>query len=143
PPTWRRNSMRAPASITRLRRTGGFTLVEMLVAVALFLALMAAVSIVFALSVRLSEETFQKQEAYDIARGAMAVIERDLNRIHTSRGTGASNTSYGSPFGMTFVMKIQAENSDNFDLARVTYVFHKSAGRKILEATIDDDNPEA
>lgn len=132
--------MRAPRIHNRHRRAG-FTLVEMLVAVAIFLALMAAVSLVFSLSVRLSEETFQKQEAFEIARAAMGVLEQDINRIYTSRDTGANSTFYGSPYGMTFIMKIQADNSPNFDLARVTYVFHRSAGSKVLQAQIDDNDP--
>lgn len=132
--------MRALRRHSRHRRAG-FTLIEMLVAVAIFLALMAAVSLVFSLSVRLSEETFQKQEAFEIARAAMGVLEQDINRIYTSRDTGANSTFYGSPYGMTFIMKIQADNSSNFDLARVTYVFHRSAGSKVLQAQIDDNDP--
>ncbi len=103
----------------------GFTLVELLVALTIFVTVMASVTLVFNGAIRTSKQGFQNQEAYELARGTMKVLERDLSRAFTSRDHGDVFNFYGTPIGFTFVGLISADESSAPNMARVTYViFH-------------------
>jgi len=105
----------------------GFTLVELLVALAIFVTVMASVALVFNGAVRTSKQGFQNQEAYELARGTMKVLERDISRAFTNRDHGDDFNFYGTPIGFTYVGLISADESSAPNMARVTYVmFHDS-----------------
>lgn len=114
--------MRGAAYARTAARRRGFTLVELLVAIAIFVTVMASVALVFNGAVRTSKQGFQNQEAYELARGAMKVIERDLSRAFTNRNRGDVFNFYGTPIGFTYVGLIYANESSAPNMARVTYV---------------------
>lgn len=100
----------------------GFTLVELLVAMAIFVTVMGSVALLFNAAIRASKQGFQNQEAFEVARGVMDVIERDLSRAFTSREHGDVFSFYGTPIGFTFVGLISTEGQPN--VGRVTYVIY-------------------
>ncbi len=102
----------------------GFTLVELLVALTIFVTVMASVTLVFNGAIRTSKQGFQNQEAYELARGTMKVLERDLSRAFTNRDHGDNFNFYGTPIGFTFVGLISADESSAPNMARVTYVMY-------------------
>lgn len=133
--------MMTPGPTTRRR---GFTLIELLVALAIFTTIMAGVTIMFNSVVRITKQGYQNQQAFETVRGALSVIEEDLTRSFGSRATGHKHTFYGTPFGFTFIGLVPSEDSDEFNLARITYVIYGGDEHDELEtifdATIDDLN---
>jgi hypothetical protein len=99
-------------------------LVELLVAIAIFVTVMASVALVFNTAIRTSKQGFQNQEAYELARGTMKVLERDLSRAFTNRDHGDNFSFYGTPIGFTLVGLISADESPNPNMSRVTYVIY-------------------
>ena len=69
-------------------RAAGFTLIELLVSIAIFISVMAGVTLLLIGSTRVSQQGFQNQQAFEIARGAMSLMQRDLSRAFTSRNHG-------------------------------------------------------
>lgn len=126
----------------RNRARGGFTLVELLVAMTIFITVMSSVMFLFSAAIRISKQGFQSQDAFEIARGAMDILERDLSRSFTSRDHGDVFNFYGTPIGFTFIGMITADESSTPNLARVTYVIHRSAEAQILEAVPFDDEAD-
>ncbi len=116
----------------------GFTLVELLVAIAIFVTVMASVALVFNGAIRTSKQGFQNQEAYELARGAMKVIERDLNRAFTNRNRGDVFNFYGTPIGFTYVGLIAANESSAPNMARVTYVIYHDPTFANMNAAYDE-----
>jgi len=102
----------------------GFTLVELLISVAIFVTVIASVTLLFNAAIRASKQGFQNQEAFEIARGAMDIIERDLSRSVTRTDLGDVFNFYGTPIGFTFVGMIPEGNSNRLNMARVTYVIY-------------------
>lgn len=137
--------MRGPAHNTTWasRPCHGFTLVELLVAIAIFVTVMASVALVFNGAVRTSKQGFQNQEAYELARGAMKVIERDLSRAFTNRNHGDVFSFYGTPIGFTYVGLIQADESSAPNMARVTYVVYHDPAFSNLSGAFDQYNLES
>ncbi len=119
----------------------GFTLPELLVAIAIFISVMGGVALLFVNSIRTIRQGFQTQEVFEQARGALNIIERDLKRAFTSRDHGDYYSFYGTPIGFTFVGLVsQREGNPTDNVSRVTYVIHHdNTGRGILN-TIDDDD---
>ena len=103
---------------------GGFTLIELLVSMAIFVTVMASVTLLFNSAIRTTKQGFLNQDAFEIARGAMDILERDLTRSFTSRDHGDVYNFYGTPIGFTFVGMITAGDSPNPNLARITYVMY-------------------
>ena len=103
---------------------GGFTLIELLVSMAIFVTVMASVTLLFNSAIRTTKQGFLNQDAFEIARGAMDILERDLSRSFTSRDHGDVYNFYGTPIGFTFVGMITAGDSPNPNLARITYVMY-------------------
>ncbi|MFP6584876.1 MAG: prepilin-type N-terminal cleavage/methylation domain-containing protein, partial [Candidatus Hydrogenedentota bacterium] len=111
--------MMMPRSISR---RSGFTLIELLVSLAIFTTIMAGVTIMFNSVVRVTKQGYLNQKAFETVRGALSIIEEDLTRSFGSRATGHKHTFYGTPFGFTFIGLVPSEDSDDFNLARITYV---------------------
>ena len=126
----------------RKRARAGFSLIELLVAIVIFITVMSGVTLLFSGAIRASKQGFQNQDAFEVARGAMDIIERDLNRSFTSRDHGDVFNFYGTPIGFTFVGMVSADESSNPNLARVTYVIHQSAAWQRLEAVPFDDDDD-
>ncbi len=115
----------------------GFTLVELLVALTIFVTVMASVTLVFNGAIRTSKQGFQNQEAYELARGTMKVLERDLSRAFTNRDHGDNFNFYGTPIGFTFVGLISADESSVPNMARVTYVIYHDPTLANLSGAFD------
>jgi prepilin-type N-terminal cleavage/methylation domain-containing protein len=110
----------------------GFTLVEMLVAVALITTITTAVVAMLIAALRVTKKGAQSIQGYELARGAFNQIERDLTVAFTARDFGQSNQFFGTPMGMTFVGV--GENAVNPDavtkaesgkLCRITWVLYQ------------------
>ncbi len=103
----------------------GFSLVELLVATAILSVLMSGIVMLFVGSMRSVSQAHQAFDAFEVARGAMNVIERDLTSAFASREYGDYYTFYGTPIGMIFVGVMGKQDSSvNINLSRVTYVLH-------------------
>jgi len=100
----------------------GLSLVEMLVAMAIFIVLLAGVSLLFSGAIDAVRSGYVNQEAFERARSSMTVLERDLSSAFTAREFGDYYAFYGGPRGFSFVGVI-----DTGALARVTYVAHPTA----------------
>jgi len=114
----------------------GVTLVELIVALAVFSSLTVTVFAVFLGSMRAIKTGEVTMGAYEEARAALNIIERDLTTCFTSRDRGDYYTFFGTPIGMTFVGLVRSNQWDNAgepNIARVTYVFHRNT-----VATFDD-----
>ncbi len=115
----------------------GFTLAELLVAMALFAVLMSSVVLLFVGSIRSAKTGYQQIDAFDKARSALTVVQNDLVSGFTSHQSADLHSFYGTPIGMTFVGLVSSSTgSGNFNVARITYVvYNKVINKGIL---IDD-----
>jgi prepilin-type N-terminal cleavage/methylation domain-containing protein len=108
-------------AMSRMHRTRGFTLVELLIATALFAIIMSAIVALFVASMRAVKSAYLASDAYETSRGAFAVVERDLTTVFTMRDYGDYYQFYGTPQGMTMIGLIRSANG-NTTLGRITYV---------------------
>ncbi|HPC18551.1 MAG TPA: prepilin-type N-terminal cleavage/methylation domain-containing protein [Candidatus Hydrogenedentes bacterium] len=121
----------------------GFTLVELLVAIALFAVLMSGVVMLFVGSVRSARTSYQQIDAFEKARSALTIIQDDLIHSQMSVDRGDSRTFYGTPIGMTFIKKTKTTvGSDNYKCSRVTYVVYNRIIYKnnLIQDVGDPDN---
>ncbi len=117
---------------------------ELLIAVAVFGALMAGVSLLMTSAVRTVRQAEQTREAFDLARGAMRVLQDDLVSAYSARERGDVFQFYGTPIGMTFVALVETEERIP-QLARITYALHVSEevpAREVKVARIDENGDE-
>jgi prepilin-type N-terminal cleavage/methylation domain-containing protein len=132
---WRDNN-----SHTETRNAGrrGFTLVELLVSIAIFTTLMGGVVLVFVSSLRASQQGYQSISVQELARNTMIRVEGDLGSAFTSRDFGAYYNLYGTPIGFVFLGVANSTTSPSpsakVNLARVTYVIHRTEGFKVYES---------
>jgi len=111
------------------RHSSGFTLAEMMVAVAIFTALMAGLAILFTGTLRAVRQGHQQQEAFENARAALTALKNDLTISSGSEQDADYCSFYGTPIGMTFVGVARTSDDDAADLniARITYVVYDMA----------------
>ena len=93
---------------------------------------MAGVTLLLIGSTRISQQGFQNQQAFEIARGAMSLMQRDLSRAFTARNHGDYYTFYGTPIGFTFVGIASPRDRGSGNVARITYVIHQRDGAPVL-----------
>lgn len=107
------------------KKNRGFTLVELMVAMAIFAVLMAGVTMIFMGSLRTTQTGYQQMDAFERARTALNLIEDDLVRGFSSHQSADVHNFYGTPIGMTFigVMTATSEPKD-VNVARITYVVY-------------------
>jgi len=108
-------------AMSRMHRTRGFTLVELLIATALFAIIMSAIVALFVASMRAVKSAYLASDAYETSRGAFAVVERDLTTVFTMRDYGDYYQFYGTPQGMTMIGLIRSADGET-TLGRITYV---------------------
>lgn len=99
----------------------GMSLVELLVAMVIFIVLLSGLSILFTGAIDATRTGYLNQEAFERVRGSLAVIERDLTGAFTAREYGDYYQFFGGPQGFCFVGMPEGGG-----LARVTYVIHPS-----------------
>ncbi len=103
----------------------GFTLVELMVAMAIFAVLMAGITMIFVGSLRTTQVGYQQMKAYEQARTALSVIDDDLVRSFSSHQSSDIHNLYGTPIGITFVGVVQATSGPkDLNIARITYVVY-------------------
>lgn len=110
---------------TRCHRANGFTLVEMLVALAIFATVMAGVSVVFISSMRAWETARANQSVFETGRAALQFMERDIASAFGSVDRDEMQTLVGTSRELIFVG--MAENTGRWDVAysdtaRIAYV---------------------
>lgn len=126
---------------SRVGNARGFTLPELLVSIAIFISVMGGVSLLFVNSMRLMRQGFQNQEAFELARSTLKIIERDLTRAFTSREHGDFYNFYGTPIGFTFVGLVSSREDSVPNLARVTYVvYHGPEPENVI--TVDEQTKQ-
>jgi prepilin-type N-terminal cleavage/methylation domain-containing protein len=118
----------------------GFTLVELLVALAIFLTIMSVVALFFTSAIRTSKQGLQNQQAFETARGAMRLLERDLSRAFTNRDHGDVYSFYGTPIGFTYVGMVNVDDIGEYNLARVTYVIYHDSLNTLNGAVAEYEN---
>lgn len=106
-------------------RQAGVTLVELLVAMAIFIVLMGGLAALFSNAVQTVVFGYQQQEGFEKARASLKVLERDLQHAFTARDYGDKYNFYGAENGFAFVGVL-----DDGALGRVTYVLHPTADSK-------------
>ena len=124
------------------RRVAGFTLAEILVAVTILTTVLSGVALLFTQSLRTVRIGFQARDAFELARGTISVIERDLARAYVASQRGDASTFYGTPLGFTFIGLVGTRESPGHNLARITYVLHRSVGSNTGSQALTTDSRE-
>ena len=112
--------------------TAGFTLPELLIALAVFISVMGGVALLFVNSMRLTRQGFLNQEAYEEAQSALKIVETDLTRAFTSRQYGDYYQFYGTPIGFTFVGLASRDERESPNLSRITYVVYRNDASSLV-----------
>ena len=103
----------------------GFSLIEMLVAVAILMTLMSGIVMLFVGSLRAYRISQQQMDAFDEARGALTILNTDIASVYAPGEHHDSGTFYGCPIGMTFIgLTRTSDDSDDLNIARITYVLY-------------------
>lgn len=118
------------------RKRNGFTLPEILVAVAIFSVIGFITTKLFTGAIRTTKRGYQSIEAYEMGRSALSVMERDLSSVYTARDLGDFHTFYGTPIGMTFITL--SDDSGTGNVSRITYAL-TVAGPGNKEVVTGDD----
>lgn len=107
--------------IHRPTRRRGFTLIELIVATAIFAIIGLALIAIFTSSMQSMKRASQAMDANEEIRAAFTVLERDLASAFTSRDYGEYYQFFGTPLGFMYVGVVHGEDGAG-QLARVTYV---------------------
>jgi|GEM_PF-3228684 len=127
------------------RKSTGFTLVEMLVALAIFGTVMAGISVVFISSMRAWQTARENQSVFEMGRSALQLMERDIQSAFGSVDRNEMQTLVGGTDRLTFVGIVQNpktwvwtgedENGEDegyeaaySDTSRITYAFWPERG---------------
>lgn len=120
---------------TNGKRRCGFTLVDLLVAIAILTVVMGAVATLLWGSVKAVRTGTANIEANEEQRALLRSLERDLNSAFADRDFGSYYQFYGTPIGCVYVGVVRAYeygSTSKPNLARVTYVLHRSVGAKTI-----------
>ncbi len=101
------------------RHNAGFTLVELLVALAIFMVIMGSLAMLLSGAVNTTSQGYAMMNAMERARGAMAVLEADLKTAFSSPEKRQFFQFYGEPNGFMYSGQL---SSGGF--GRVTYAVH-------------------
>lgn len=103
----------------------GFSLTELLVAMVIFLVIMAGVMQLYGGASNLMGQIHQSIGGTELGRSALAVMEKDLRTAFTARDLGQYYQFYGGPEGFMFVGMLPSGQ-----LGRITYVIHRDVGEE-------------
>lgn len=118
------------------RRTArGFTLVELLVAMAILSILTLALFMLFRASLGAYRSTKRAMDASEVTQTAFRVLERDVVQGFAAKHYGDASSFFGCPYGMTMICTLEA--ADAYNTARVSYVVHSFAGSEIVDTITD------
>jgi prepilin-type N-terminal cleavage/methylation domain-containing protein len=101
----------------------GFTLVELLMGMAIFAVVMTGIVALFVASIRAVKTSYQASEANELARGVFNTIERDLTQGFTAREFGDFYQFHGTPMGYSMIGVVRAREQYT-SLGRVSFVVH-------------------
>ena len=118
---------------THRQGTQGFSLTELMVAMALFLILMSGLAVMFNSAVSSARQGYASIDAFENARAAMTTIDRDLSGAFTSEEFGDVYNFYGRPDSFMFVGAL-----DGGLLGRVSYAFHPEQDKPGSTATMQE-----
>jgi len=90
-------------SSNRETRRGGFSLVELLIAVAITVTLLTAIFTVFLSVMQAVARGHNTQKGYELARGTLHVIKQDVTASFTARDKGIDEQLFGTPIGMMLI----------------------------------------
>lgn len=110
---------RAAPRPARARGDAGFTLVEMLVSMGIFLLLMGSLAVLFTGTVRTVRQGYALMDAMERARASMAVLERDFKTAYNMPDRASYFQFYGEPTGFVYVGGLPSGR-----FGRVTYAVH-------------------
>lgn len=113
------------------RSQRGFTLTELLVAMAIFLVLASALVTLFTSAVHSVRQAYATIDAFEQGRVATTTLSRDLTNAFTSREYGDVYNFYGRYDGFMFVGALEDGR-----IGRVTYAFHKIGAAPEYQTTI-------
>lgn len=108
-----------------MQRTGdrsGFTLAELLVAMAIFATVMSGLFLMFNGINRTVRQSTAMTESFEIGRSMLHVLHRDLSTAFTAREQGDKFQFYGRPDGFMFV-----GSKPGGGLRRVSYIMYRGA----------------
>lgn len=115
------------------RHNSGFSLTELLVAMAIFLTVFAGVVALFSGAVTTVRQGYMAIEGFELGRGTLETLTQDLEGAFTARENGQFYQFYGRPEGFTFVGMLTAGT-----MGRVTYVVHPNASTESFDTIIAD-----
>lgn len=125
---------------TRRRQAPGFTLVELLVGMAIMSLLTLALFVLFRSSLSSYKSTKRAMDASDVTRTAFQVMERDIVQGYAAKHYGDASSFFGCPFGFSMIATLDA--AGQAQTARVSYVVHSYAGGKTVDAMHPDPTIE-
>jgi prepilin-type N-terminal cleavage/methylation domain-containing protein len=111
----------------------GFTLTEVLVAMAIFITVISGVVVLYSGAVSTTRAGYRAIDAIEAGRTAMAVIETDLQTAFTAAEFGEDYQFYGRPEGFTFVGLDRDGN-----LTRVTYAINRIDGENDFDTVVSE-----
>ena len=121
--------------MNRFRESSGLTLVEMLVALAIFGTVMAGVSVVFISSMRAWQTAQDNRSVFEMGRAALQFMQRDITSVFGSVDRGEMQTFVGTSEWLTFagIMEnpLTGWSEAHSDMSRVSYyLMHDPTGRE-------------
>ncbi len=125
------------ASLAPLAR-GGFTLLEVMIAIGILAGISAAMFIIFANSSRLQETSNHKAELSSMGQIAMARMEREIGLAFLSANKKAQPAGAGDNPDDTFETIFYAEDADPFDKLHFTSRSHRKLYRDSKECSLTE-----
>ena len=118
----------SPTADIRAARRRGMSLIELIVAMAIFAAIMSSVMIMFNSVTNTVRRSYRTMDMMERSRGALLAVEEDVKTSFTALAAGADFHFYGEPYG--FIMVGIAPNAR---LGRLTYGVYRDTSRSDFE----------
>lgn len=106
------------------RRRRGMSLVELIVAIAIFTTIMSGVVLMFTSVTNTLQRSYRTIDLYEQASNATVALERDIQTMFNNPASGEAVRFYGEPYGFV-VVGVDETNR----LSRLTYVVHRDNSR--------------
>ena len=106
----------------------GVTLIELLVAMAIFIAVISSVIVMFNSVTNTVRRSYRTMDAYEQARSSLLAVERDVKVSFAAPAAGADLQFYGEPYGFVLIGV-----SPEQELGRLSYAVHRDTSRMTAE----------
>lgn len=117
-----------PIAKRRTLSQSGLSLVELLVAMAIFVTLIGSLIVLFTTVINTVRRSYRTMDIYERARGALLSVERDLQLSFGAPAAGKAFSFYGESYGFVLI-GIGLDQR----LGRLTYVVHRDTSRISME----------